>query len=72
MTRQLLTGLFCVAVMSTATFAQTEETIKVTSLTDKLYLLTTDQGSYTTNSLAFAGEDGLLLEEVMHKLNLVG
>lgn len=40
--------------------AQTEG-ITTTRLTDNLYLFSTDQGNYTTNSLALVGEDGLLL-----------
>jgi glyoxylase-like metal-dependent hydrolase (beta-lactamase superfamily II) len=36
-------------------------TIEVTRLSEGLYRLTTDQGAYTTNSLAFAGSDGVLL-----------
>ena len=35
--------------------------VEVTGLGDGLYRLTTDQGAYTTNSLAFVGEDGVLL-----------
>ena len=36
-------------------------TIEITSLGEGLYRLTTDQGAYTTNSLAFVGSDGVLL-----------
>ena len=35
--------------------------VKVTQLTDRVYLLSTDQGEYTTNTIAFVGEDGILL-----------
>ncbi|UCC73725.1 MAG: tetratricopeptide repeat protein [Gemmatimonadota bacterium] len=35
--------------------------IEVSQLADRLYLLSTDQGSYTTNTIAFVGEDGILL-----------
>jgi glyoxylase-like metal-dependent hydrolase (beta-lactamase superfamily II) len=35
--------------------------ISVTQLTDHLYLLASGQGSYTTNTLAFVGKDGILL-----------
>jgi cyclase len=41
--------------------AQDESPITVANLTDKLWLLSTDQGEYTTNTIAFVGEDGLLL-----------
>jgi glyoxylase-like metal-dependent hydrolase (beta-lactamase superfamily II) len=40
---------------------QESSSITVTGLTEQLHLLTTDQGAYTTNSIAFVGEDGLLL-----------
>jgi len=40
---------------------QKEPEITVTQLTDTLYQLSTDQGSYTTNSLASVGPDGVLL-----------
>jgi glyoxylase-like metal-dependent hydrolase (beta-lactamase superfamily II) len=36
-------------------------TIEVSPLGSGLYRLTTDQGAYTTNSLAFVGDDGVLL-----------
>jgi len=36
-------------------------TIQVTQLTEHLYLLSTDQGDYTTNTLASVGDDGVLL-----------
>ena len=35
--------------------------VKITQLTESLHLLTTDQGSYTTNSIALVGDDGVLL-----------
>jgi len=34
---------------------------KVTKLTDNLHMLSSDQGEYTTNTLVFFGDDGLLL-----------
>jgi cyclase len=34
---------------------------KVTKLTDNLHMLSTDQGDYTTNTLVFFGDEGLLL-----------
>ena len=37
------------------------EGIETTKLRENLYLFTTDQGAYTTNSLAFVGKEGLLL-----------
>ena len=41
--------------------AQDTSKITVTKLTDQIYRLNTDQGNYTTNTLAFVGDDGLLL-----------
>ncbi|UCC84670.1 MAG: MBL fold metallo-hydrolase [Gemmatimonadota bacterium] len=35
--------------------------VEVTQLTDRVYVLSTDQGEYTTNTIAFVGEDGILL-----------
>lgn len=35
--------------------------IEVSQLADRLYVLSTDQGSYTTNTIALVGEDGVLL-----------
>lgn len=50
-----------VLLSATVVAAQETGSIKVTQLTDQIYLLTTDQGSYTTNVLACVGEDGVLL-----------
>jgi glyoxylase-like metal-dependent hydrolase (beta-lactamase superfamily II) len=41
--------------------AEGGSSVEVRRLTERLYMLSTDQGDYTTNSLAFVGEDGLLL-----------
>jgi glyoxylase-like metal-dependent hydrolase (beta-lactamase superfamily II) len=38
-----------------------EPKIQVSELTEGLYLLSTDQGSYTTNTIASVGDDGVLL-----------
>jgi glyoxylase-like metal-dependent hydrolase (beta-lactamase superfamily II) len=46
---------------STVLPAQEEETVKTTKLSDHLYLLSTDQGTYTTNSIVSVGDDGILL-----------
>jgi cyclase len=48
-------------LMSAMASAQDGPVISVTQLTDHIYQLTTDQGAYTTNSLASVGEDGVLL-----------
>lgn len=54
---------FCVLVTCLAFSMATadEETVKTTRLNDRLYLLTTDQGAYTTHTIASVGEDGILL-----------
>lgn len=41
--------------------ATADSLFKVTKLTDNLHMLSTDQGEYTTNTLVFFGDDGLLL-----------
>ena len=46
--------------------ASTDSTFVVTHLTDDILMLTSDQGSYVTNSLAFVGDDGLLLVDTQH------
>jgi glyoxylase-like metal-dependent hydrolase (beta-lactamase superfamily II) len=43
------------------TAAQDESPFKAVKLTDKIFQLITDEGAYTTNVLAFVGDDGLLL-----------
>ena len=43
--------------------AEDEPPIRVSRLTEHLYQLTTDQGSYTTNTLASVGDDGVLLAD---------
>ncbi len=44
-------------------------TIEITGLGDGLYRLATDQGAYTTNSLAFVGPDGVLLVDTQSEEN---
>jgi glyoxylase-like metal-dependent hydrolase (beta-lactamase superfamily II) len=53
--------MLCLLTLSTAVGAQTEEHFLVTRLADDLLMLSTDQGSYSNNSLVFTGPDGLLL-----------
>ncbi|MCP4571690.1 MAG: MBL fold metallo-hydrolase [bacterium] len=55
-----LTLLIPILAAALPVFAD-EPTVRVEQLTPTLHLLSTDQGSYTTNSLAFTGGDGLLL-----------
>jgi glyoxylase-like metal-dependent hydrolase (beta-lactamase superfamily II) len=53
-------GAVLLLAVATAS-AQDGPAVEVTHLTDHLYQLTTDQGSYTTNSIASVGGDGVLL-----------
>jgi cyclase len=50
-----------VGVLVLPTAAEEGSSVKVSRLTDRLYLLSTDQGSYTTNTIASVGADGVLL-----------
>lgn len=53
-----------------ATFAGADDdgpAVKVTRLGETLYELTTDQGSYTTNSLVSVGDDGLLIVDTQSR-----
>jgi cyclase len=61
--RLLMNLAIAVAVFSgIATRAGAQDsTITVTQLADHIYLLSTDQGDYTTNTLASVGDDGVLL-----------
>ncbi|MBD3850943.1 MAG: MBL fold metallo-hydrolase, partial [Acidobacteria bacterium] len=52
---------FLVTCLNFSAAAAEEETVKTTKLNERLYLLTTDQGAYTTNTIASVGEDGVLL-----------
>lgn len=49
------------AVSVAAAAAEEAPTVEVRRLTERIYMLSTDQGDYTTNTLASVGEDGLLL-----------
>lgn len=53
--------LLCLLFFSTAVSAETNQHFQVTRLADDLLMLSTDQGSYSNNSLLFTGPDGLLL-----------
>ena len=56
--RTLLIGLLCLSLNPPAS---AEEYFQVTTLAPGLFLLGTDQGSYSNNSLVFTGVDGVLL-----------
>ena len=50
-----------ISLSSAAACAQDDSAVTTRQLTDQIYLFTTDQGAYTTNTIAFVGEDGVLL-----------
>jgi cyclase len=56
-----LTCATVVALSGAAAAPGDDSAIEVTRLGDRLYLLTTDQGAYTTNTIASVGDDGVLL-----------
>ena len=47
-------------------FAVAQDHFQVTTLAPDLLMLSTDQGSYSNNSLVFTGEDGVLLVDTHH------
>jgi glyoxylase-like metal-dependent hydrolase (beta-lactamase superfamily II) len=61
---KLLPSLLIITILTMGTAALSAEenpVVKVTRLSDLIYLLTTDQGAYTTNAIASVGDDGVLL-----------
>ena len=56
------------AVAASVAVAQ-EGGVTVTRLTEKLYLLSTDQANYSTNTLAFVGADGVLIVDTQTREN---
>jgi glyoxylase-like metal-dependent hydrolase (beta-lactamase superfamily II) len=64
----IITGIILAALLVPAAGqSQQDVSVTVTQLTDKLYLLSTDQGSYTTNTIAFVGDDGILLVDTQSR-----
>jgi len=57
----ILLTLASITLNATALLAQEESTVVVSELTEHRYLLTTDQGAYTTHTIASVGDDGVLL-----------
>jgi glyoxylase-like metal-dependent hydrolase (beta-lactamase superfamily II) len=49
--------------------AQDQPVFKVTQLTENIYQLISDQGSYTTNVIVSVGSDGILLVDTDHEEN---
>ncbi|MCP4633709.1 MAG: MBL fold metallo-hydrolase [candidate division Zixibacteria bacterium] len=59
---KLIILIVSILLMSFGTSAaQDESPFKVVKLSDRIFQLITDEGAYTTNVLAFVGDDGLLL-----------
>ena len=50
-----------IVVVAVPAVAQDEPAVTTTQLAEHIYQLTTDQGAYTTTTLASVGPDGLLL-----------
>jgi glyoxylase-like metal-dependent hydrolase (beta-lactamase superfamily II) len=66
--RLLTLGLLVVCLTLSVVLAaeEDEDYFQVTTIAPGLLLLSTDQGSYSNNSLVFSGEDGLLLVDTHH------
>lgn len=58
--RRMLALILIMSIVVPAS-AAADSPFKVKKLTDNLHMLSTDQGEYTTNTLVFFGDDGLLL-----------
>lgn len=61
MTAATRTLALCFLTIASYTSADTEPYFEITTLAPDLLMLSTDQGSYSNNSLVFTGPDGLLL-----------
>jgi len=59
--RTVLVGVALIGVLASLASAEETSSIQISRLTDRLFLLSTDQGSYTTNTIASVGSDGVLL-----------
>lgn len=59
--KQLLKLLIVMLLLTLTINAQNEPVFKTTQLSDQIYMLTSDEGAYTTNLLVFVGDNGLLL-----------
>jgi len=56
-----LIPILAIAMTGLAVSAEETSAVNVTRLTDHLLMMSTDHGSYTTNSLVSVGDDGILL-----------
>jgi glyoxylase-like metal-dependent hydrolase (beta-lactamase superfamily II) len=59
-------AMLCLLFAATTAEGLTDGHFQVTRLAPDLLMLSTDQGSYSNNSLAFTGPDGLLLVDTHH------
>ena len=68
MTTRLCAFAFAAAcALSHSVAVAQEPRVTTTRLTDRLYLLSTDQSTYSTNTLAFVGPDGVLLVDTQKR-----
>jgi cyclase len=58
---RLVVSLMLTIILSGSMQAQETPKIRVTQLTEQIYRLNTQQSNYTTNTLAFVGDEGVLL-----------
>jgi glyoxylase-like metal-dependent hydrolase (beta-lactamase superfamily II) len=58
--------LVLVGLILIPAFVVAEDYFQITTLAPDLLMLSTDQGSYSNNSLVFTGEDGVLLVDTHH------
>jgi cyclase len=57
----LIAALIVSSVFAALAAAEDSGIFKITELTENLHMLSTDHGDYTTNTLLFFGDDGILL-----------
>lgn len=68
--RRSITLILAIFFVSSASAA--DSPFKVVELTENLHMLYTDQGDYTTNTLVFFGDDGLLLVDTQSEADAEG
>ena len=56
-----MVAMICMVWVAGAVEKEPTPTISSVQLTERLYLLATDQGAYTTNTIVSVGDDGILL-----------
>jgi len=58
--------MLCLLALANTAIAKPESHFQITTLAPDLLMISTDQGSYSNNSLVFTGPDGLLLVDTHH------